>query len=149
MVGVDEVRDALTHSPFFAGFDAADLANLAAYADVHTYEAGTWLFHEGGPHEWFGVIVRGDVALVHDRRGRPMRFGIAGVGVALGEGALLDATPHLAGGYARTRVTVLRVSMVAVRELGGAYPALVAQIAARAGVRSATDGNQAAVSERR
>lgn len=148
-MGVDEVRDALTHSPFFAGFAAADLANLAAYADVHTYEAGSWLFHEGAPHEWFGVIVRGDMALVHDRRGRPMRFGVAGVGVALGEGALLDAPPHPAGGYARTRVTVLRVSMVAVRELGGAYPTLVAQIAARAGVRSATDGNQAAVSERR
>jgi len=36
-----------------------------------------------------------------------------------------------------------------IEKLGGAYPALVAQIAARAGVRSATDGNQAAVSERR
>jgi len=144
-MAADEVLDILMHSPFFAGFDAADLRFLAAYADVHTYKPGSWLFHESAPHQWFGVIVQGEVELVREFRGRTMRLGTAGVGAALGAGALSDTMPHAAGAYARAGAIVLRVSKVAVSELRCARPKLLSQVSARAGSLALTSGTLAAV----
>jgi CRP/FNR family cyclic AMP-dependent transcriptional regulator len=60
MEGLDHI---LAEQPFFAGFSAEHSQLVAGCARNHRYDAGEYLFREGGPANEFFLIRHGQVAL--------------------------------------------------------------------------------------
>jgi CRP-like cAMP-binding protein len=127
---VNTVRDALTQTRIVAGLEAADIAALAEYGDLHQYPPGSWLFHESASCEWVGMVVHGVVELVDERAGDQVHRGVAEAGAVLGAGALFDM-PHVTSAYTSSGVTVLRWLKVAVSELRCTRPKVFSHIGAR------------------
>lgn len=127
---VNSVRDALTHTRIVVGLDAADIAALAEYGDLHQYAPGSWLFHESAPCEWVGIVVHGKVELVDERSGDRGRSGVAEAGAVLGAGALFDMS-HVTSAYTSGGVTVLRWPKVAVSVLRCTRPKVFSHIGTR------------------
>ena len=84
MEGLEHI---LTQHPFFAGFCAEHSQLVAGCARNHRYDAGEYLFREGGPADEFFLIRHGQVALEIVAPGRtPI------VIATLGEGEITGAS---------------------------------------------------------
>ena len=60
---VRSIAEYLGAHPFFAGLDAASIAELAGCARNEHVRAGAYLFREGGTAEHFYVVMHGRIAL--------------------------------------------------------------------------------------
>jgi CRP-like cAMP-binding protein len=60
---VRPIAEYLDAHPFFAGLDAASIAELAGCARNEHVRAGQYLFREGGSAEHFYVVMHGRIAL--------------------------------------------------------------------------------------
>lgn len=58
-----EIKDLIQEHPFFAGLDAAFLDTIAGCASNIHFAAGDYLFHEGGPADYFYLLRSGRVRL--------------------------------------------------------------------------------------
>lgn len=84
MEGLEHI---LTEHPFFAGFSAEHSQLVAGCARNHRYNAGEYLFREGGPANEFFLIRHGRVALEIVSPGKtPIVF------ETLGEGQIVGAS---------------------------------------------------------
>src|SRR5688572_6184321 len=97
------VRDELRLLDFFAGLTDTALHRLSQVVERVTLEPNEELFHEGGPREKLAVLVSGNVVVEKNLNGRPVRLVTLGRGEAVGEGILLDETPHGTGARALQR----------------------------------------------
>jgi aspartate ammonia-lyase len=59
------------------------------------YKAGDYLFHESTPRQWLGLLMEGEVNLVRGQHGQSVLIGLAQPGAILGEGVMLDDSPHI------------------------------------------------------
>jgi CRP-like cAMP-binding protein len=84
MEGLEQI---LAEHPFFAGFAAEHSRLVAGCARNHRYDAGEYLFREGGPANEFFLIRHGQVALEIVAPGRPPV-----VFTTLGEGEIVGAS---------------------------------------------------------
>ena len=94
------LADRLRPFSFFNGFPQENLWHLSRRMRERTFEANEMVFREGDAREMFGIIVTGSVAIEKGRGDRVERLATLGAGEALGEGILLDDSPH--GTSART-----------------------------------------------
>jgi aspartate ammonia-lyase len=94
------LADRLRAFSFFNGFPQENLWHLSRRMRERTLEANETIFREGDPRHLFGIIVTGSVAIEKGRGERVERLATLGAGEALGEGILLDDSPH--GTSART-----------------------------------------------
>ena len=123
----------LRRFPFFAGVPEDNLWYLARRMHTAEYPIDALLFSEGEPRQMFGIIISGSVAIEKGREGRSERLAALGEGEALGEGILLDDSPH--GTSARTLeptvLALLRSEDIKqlVHDRPTAYAALVARAA--------------------
>ena len=68
---------------------------LSDYGHVRAFPAGDWITQEGSPSEWFGVLLSGELELLHGRHGDPRRVSLVSRGAMLYEGFLLgEEGPH-------------------------------------------------------
>ncbi|GAB2717757.1 aspartate ammonia-lyase [Halomonas garicola] len=68
---------------------------LREYGDVQTFSSGDWISQEGVPREWFGVLLQGELELLHGRYADIRRVGLLGPGAMVFEGFLMgDPNPH-------------------------------------------------------
>lgn len=85
--GMKSVEQILLEHPFLAGCGPARGALLAGCARNHAFDAGRYLFREGGPADEFFLIRHGRVALEIAAPGRsPIVF------TTLGEGEIVGAS---------------------------------------------------------
>lgn len=85
--GMKRIEQILLEHPFLAGCDPAHGALLAGCARNHAFDAGRYLFREGGPADEFFLIRHGRVALEIAAPGRsPIVF------TTLGEGEIVGAS---------------------------------------------------------
>ncbi|GEM_PF-6627339 len=126
-----EDRTSLLRSDWLADLDPIDLEFLVRFAERHTYEPGSWLFHEGAAREWFGFVIGGEVELVHPRD-RSVPVSTLGVGSPLGEGILLETRLHTVSALTRTGAIVLRWPLVALDEIRCARPTVFRRLKVRA-----------------
>jgi len=84
----------LPRLPFFSGFDAEEVAALAAEARLLELPHGAWLFVQGQPAEACFLVVRGAVEVLARARDRERRVAIAGPGELVGHLALLEGCAH-------------------------------------------------------
>jgi aspartate ammonia-lyase len=126
------VRDRLRQAEFLEGLTDSALHQLAKLVSVETFESDTVLFDEGSPRKFMAIVASGTVAVEKGRNGRPIRLVTLGTGQALGEGLLLDDSPH--GTSARTvqRTEAFVITADQIKEMLKEYPALYAALVARA-----------------
>jgi aspartate ammonia-lyase len=118
---------------FFAGLPDDNIWHLARLLQSAEFAADALLFSEGEPRAMFGIIISGSVAIEKGREGRSERLATLGPGEAIGEGILLDDSPH--GTSARalepTTLVLLRSDDITtlIKERPQAYAGLVARAA--------------------
>jgi aspartate ammonia-lyase len=118
---------------FFSGFPQENLWHLARRMRERTLEANETIFREGDERHLFGIIVSGSVAIEKGRGDRVERLATLGAGEVLGEGILLDDSPHgtSARTLERTELAYLEDTDIQeiLRERATLYAALVARAA--------------------
>ncbi|HZO19682.1 MAG TPA: aspartate ammonia-lyase [Gemmatimonadaceae bacterium] len=126
------LADRLRPFSFFNGFPQENLWHLSRRMRERTFDANEMVFREGDPREMFGIIVTGSVAIEKGRGDRVERLATLGAGEALGEGILLDDSPH--GTSARTleRTELAYLEAADIQEILKERATLYATLVARA-----------------
>ena len=126
-------REHLRGSRFLSGLTDTAIHQLAKMVTRVSYAGNQLIFEEGAPREVAVIIHSGAVAIEKSVNGRPVRLVTLGPGDSVGEGLLLDETPH--GTTARTLspteayvITRERVQEM-VKEHATLYAALVGRAA--------------------
>jgi aspartate ammonia-lyase len=137
-------RDRLRASRFLQGTPESALHHLAKLVETRVFAADELLFDEGTSRDFMAIIASGAVAIEKRHDARPVRLVTLGVGEAIGEGIILDDSPH--GTSARALVETTAFVLTAdhikglIREAPAIYAALVARAARAISQRlSATD----------
>jgi aspartate ammonia-lyase len=94
------IREHLRASRFLTGLTDTAIHQLAKIVTKVSYAGNQLIFEEGAPREVAVIIHSGAVAIEKNVNGRPVRLVTLGPGDSVGEGLLLDETPH--GTTART-----------------------------------------------
>lgn len=132
-MSLSSVREQLRAIPYLQGLTDTALHQLAQLVVEAQYDPEHVLFSEGGAREMMAFIVEGSVCIEQVQHGRPVRLATLGAGEAVGEGILLDETPHATSSHTleRTRAFLLpkaRIQLV-VKEHPTLYAALVGRAA--------------------
>ena len=127
------IREQLREMRFLNGLTDTAIHQLAKMVTKVSYAGNQLIFEEGAPREVAVIIHTGAVAIEKSVNGRPVRLVTLGPGDSVGEGLLLDETPH--GTTARTLspseayvLTKERVQEM-VKENATLYAALVGRAA--------------------
>ncbi|MEO5567690.1 MAG: aspartate ammonia-lyase, partial [Gemmatimonadaceae bacterium] len=120
-------------SRFLQGTPETALHHLARLVVTKTFDVDDLLFEEGTPREFMAIIVSGSVAIEKRHDARPVRLVTLGAGESVGEGILLDDSPHGTSARALSATTafVLTADHITtmIRETPAVYAALVARAA--------------------
>src|SRR5690242_13833278 len=126
------VREQLRQTNFLAGVTESALHQLSQLVTPVEYEAGDLLFDEGSPRTFMVILVAGAVAIEKTAGGRCERLVTLGPGEAVGEGLLLDDSPHGTSARALQRVSGFRLGAEQVPAMLREYPQLYAALITRA-----------------
>jgi aspartate ammonia-lyase len=117
------------------GIKPEELAAVLRRGAAVKYEAAAYLFHESMPREWLGLLIEGEVDLVRGQHGHSVLIGLAQPGALLGEGVMLDDTPHSTSAVTHQGAIVWQISRAELdtvrTENPGVFYRLVGQIARR------------------
>lgn len=87
----EAIYNFLVGTPYFAPLGRKDLQHIAELLGEHRYERGDYLFLEGDPARWGGIIVEGMIKLVkHSDTGKDLTIEMLGPGRFLGIESLLE-----------------------------------------------------------
>jgi aspartate ammonia-lyase len=127
-----QIREQLKSMPFLEGVTETSIHQLARLVSPVSYETDQVLFEEGDPREFAALIVSGAVAIEKRVNGRPVRLVTLGPGEAVGEGLLLDDTPHGTSARAVQSTQAYVITRRAVEDMIREAPTLYAALVARA-----------------
>jgi aspartate ammonia-lyase len=125
-------RERLRESRFLQGTPETALHHLARVVTTRSFGTDDILFEEGTPREFMAIIVSGAVAIEKRHDARPVRLVTLGVGEAVGEGILLDDSPHGTSARALANTTAFIIGAEQIRTLIRETPAVYAALVARA-----------------
>ena len=126
------IRDRLRHAQFLDGITDSALHQLSKLVDSRTFETDEILFHEGSRRDFMAILDSGAVAIEKHQNGRPIHLVTLGAGEALGEGVLLDDSPHGTSARAVQRTEAFVLTSDNVRDMLKEHPALYATLVAKA-----------------
>ncbi len=113
MEGLEQI---LAQHPFFAGFSAEHSRLVAGCARNHRYDAGEYLFREGGSADEFFLIRHGQVALEIVAPGRtPIVFATLGEGEIIGASWLIPPYRWMYDARATTLTRAIGVDAACLR----------------------------------
>jgi aspartate ammonia-lyase len=115
---------------FFDGIPETLLWHLVRAGTTQVCAVDDLLFRDGDPRAFFGVILKGNIAIEHGPDG--VRLATLGAGEVIGEGVLLEMTRHSTAARALVRTEVLRFAKEQLDPLLKDKPALHAALVARA-----------------
>ncbi len=126
------IREQLRLLSFLQGLTDTALHQLAQQVSVEEFPAEHSLFVEGAPRKMLALLVHGSVSIEKTQNARPVRLATLGAGEAVGEGILLDDSPH--GTTARTleRTTAFVLTRERTEAMLKENPTLYAALVARA-----------------
>ena len=117
------------------GIKPDELAAILKRGSAVAYNAGDYLFHESTPRHWLGLVLEGEIDLLRGQHGKTVLIGVAQPGAILGEGVMLDDTPHGASGVTRQGVKVWQIPRAELDKVRAETPdvfyRVVGQIARR------------------
>jgi len=126
------VRDRLRQTQFLEGLTDSALHQLSKLVTPVEYECDDILFEEGSPRTFLVIIITGAVAVEKGQNGRPVRLVTLGAGQSVGEGLLLDDTPHGTSARAVQKSEGYSLNSAQVAEMVKEYPTLYAALVGRA-----------------
>jgi len=117
------------------GIQPDELAAVLQRGTAVTYPAGDYLFHESTPRQWLGLVIEGEIELVRGQHGQSLLIGVAVSGAMLGEGVMLDDTPHATSAVTRQGAKLWQIPRAELETIRAENPQvfyrLVGQIARR------------------
>ncbi len=119
------------------GLSEGDLMFLFSKGERKTYAPGEYLFHESSPRLWAGIVEEGEVVIVRGLHGSATHLSTLAMGAMIGEGALLDETPHSSSAFTRTGTTVWQVPRDIWKSIQQSHPDIFYRIVARVAQRQA------------
>jgi aspartate ammonia-lyase len=127
-----EVRAQLRSTHFLAGLTDGDYHFLGSRVVAATFAVDELLFEEGQPRRFVIVLISGSVAIEKESGVVPVRLSTLGAGEAIGEGLLLDDSPHGTTARALEPVVALVLAAEQLAEIIKERPTLYAALVARA-----------------
>ena len=117
------------------GIKPEELAAVFERGASVTYKPADYLFHESSPRQWLGILLEGEVDIVRGQHGHRVLISLAQPGAILGEGVMLDDTPHSASAVTHQGATVWQIPRTELDKVRADNPKvfyrLVAQVARR------------------
>jgi aspartate ammonia-lyase len=117
------------------GIKADELAAVVQRGAAVSYRPGEYLFHESTPRQWLGLVIEGEVDLLRGQHGQTVLIGLAQPGAILGEGVMLDDTPHATSAVTRQGARVWQIPRAELEAVRKASPdifyRIVGQVARR------------------
>ena len=107
----------LRRVPLFAELPEADLERLCRMITEVQLPEGELLFREGDAGERAYVIEEGEIEILKAAAGREVLLAVRQPGDVIGEAALLEEAPRMAGARARTASKLLAIDKVQLDEL--------------------------------
>ncbi|MEO7363201.1 MAG: aspartate ammonia-lyase [Gemmatimonadaceae bacterium] len=132
MTSPADIADALRATSFLDGFLESHLWKLSRHMTPLALTPDCLLFQEGQPRERFAILVSGAVAIEKESEGKSTRLVTFGAGDAVGEGLLLDESPHGTTARAIMPGTALIMTRAQLDDLTKESPQLYAALVARA-----------------
>jgi aspartate ammonia-lyase len=126
------VREQLRAVSFLAGLNDTALHQLSKSVTAASWQTDEMLFTEGAPRRFLAILIAGAVAIEKQVNARPVRLATLGAGEAVGEGLLLDDTPHGTGARALQATQAFLITAAQVQEMLKEQPTLYAALVARA-----------------
>ncbi len=118
------------------GIPLEELDAIIKQGNVVAYDAGACLFHESTPREWMGIILEGEVEIIHGLQGKTAHLATLKAGAVIAESILLDDCAHSASAYARGgAVKVIEIERKVLAGVKAAKPDIYYRIAARVAQR--------------
>jgi aspartate ammonia-lyase len=122
----------LRANPLTRPLSDRDLEQLVARGRVIGYLPDAFLYHEHQPRRFWGLLLKGRIALERGPRGSPRLLYTIEHGESFGEGSLLDDYPHSASARVLEPAEVLEIPREAFTALGADNPELYRQLLAGA-----------------
>jgi aspartate ammonia-lyase len=117
------------------GIKTDELKAVLDHGEAVSYAPGDYLFHEGTPRTWLGLLLEGELDLVRGQEGTRVFIGLAQPGAILSEGVMLDDTPHGTSAVTHQGATVWQIPRAALEKTRQESPEvfyrLVGQVARR------------------
>lgn len=117
------------------GIRPETLAAVLRTGTAVTYRAGDFLFHESSPRQWLGLVLEGEIELLRGQHGHSTLLGVVQPGAILGEGVMLDESPHATSAVTRKGTTVWQIPRAELEQVRTSQPEvfyrLVGQVARR------------------
>jgi aspartate ammonia-lyase len=117
------------------GVQTQELAAVLDRGSSVRYSAGDYLFHESMPRDWLGLVLEGELDLLRGHDGKSVLIGLAQPGAILGEGVMLDDTPHATSALTHQGATIWQISRADLdqtrKESPDLFYRIVGQIARR------------------
>jgi aspartate ammonia-lyase len=119
------------------GISKVDLTYVFGKGERKVYAPGEYLFHESSPRLWAGIVEEGEVQVVRGLHGSTTHLSTLAMGAMIGEGALLDETPHSTSAFTRAGATVWIVLRADWEHVKKHDPEIFYRIVARVAQRQA------------
>ncbi|HEX8851313.1 MAG TPA: aspartate ammonia-lyase [Gemmatimonadaceae bacterium] len=133
MSTANALADLLDTTAFLRGLPAADIDYLVARMTPATKAVDAVVFREGEPRKLFAIVASGSVAIEKDDgSGRIARLVTLGAGEVLGEGILLDESPHGTTARVLERAELFVMTGSQVTAMIAERPTLYASLVSRA-----------------
>jgi len=100
------LENLLDSASIATGISKIDLTYVFGKGERKVFEPGEYLFHESSPRLWAGIVEEGEVEIVRGLHGATTHLSTLAMGAMIGEGALLDETPHSTSAFTRNGAKV-------------------------------------------
>ncbi len=126
------VRDHLRALAFLEGLTDTAVHQLSRLVQPVEFPCDAVLFQEGEPRRMLALVVSGAVAIEKGQNERPIRLATLGPGEAVGEGLLLDDSPHGTSARAIVATTAYVLTREQIDAMLKESPTLYAALIGRA-----------------
>lgn len=117
------------------GISAGDLTAVLQWGDPVMYQPGDYLYHESTPRQWLGIVLEGEVEIVRGAQARSTTLATLAPGALIGEGVMLDDSPHAANAVTRQGASVWQIPRAALEKGRLDKPEIFYRIVARVATR--------------
>jgi len=126
------MREYIAGIELFSRLTTEEIECLSARFTTRTYETDAMLFMENSPREYLYIICEGEVALFKTTPfGKQWRVSVFGRYDFIGEGLLVEDSPHFASGRALSRTQTLVITRSALEEVFASNPRIEVNIMAQ------------------
>jgi len=117
------------------GVQPDELASVFRRGAAVSYKPADILFRQSTPRQWLGLVMEGEIDLLHGQQGRDVLIGVAQSGAIIGEGVMLDDTTHSTSAITHHGAKVWQISREELESVRAEHSAVFERIVHQIAVR--------------